>query len=149
MKKVALNERAALTRRLTLLIADFLMLENITSKFQKPSILDLKMGVRQHGDDASAEKRSKQIAKCKASTSARLGVRLCGLQRYSVREKDFVRRDKYWGRKLSEDDFKNALYEFFHNGVRLRSKVIEKVLARLEKLQSVIEKQSSYRFYSW
>lgn len=125
------------------------MLENVTSKFQEPCILDLKMGTRQHSDDATAEKRSKQIAKCAASTSASLGVRLCGLQCYNYREKGFVKRDKYWGRQLSEVDFKDALCEFFHNGVRLRTRVIEKVLARLEKLHSVIEKQSSYRFYSW
>lgn len=56
------------------------MMENITSSYRRPCVLDLKMGTRQHGDDASAEKRTKQIAKCAASTSATLGVRLCGMQ---------------------------------------------------------------------
>ena len=56
------------------------MLENVASKFERPCVLDLKMGTRQHGDDASAEKRNRQMAKCAASTSASLGVRLCGMQ---------------------------------------------------------------------
>jgi hypothetical protein len=59
-----------------------MMLENVASasKFQNPCVLDLKMGTRQHGDDASAEKRTRQMAKCAASTSASLGLRLCGMK---------------------------------------------------------------------
>lgn len=69
-------------------------------------------------------------------------------QVYQADEEKYVKEDKYFGRELDEEGFKGALYRFFHNGFQLRKQVISEVVAKLENLRAVIERQSSYRFYS-
>ena len=60
--------------------ADYVVLENLTSKFSSPSILDLKVGTRQHGDDIPEAKVRKHMKTVAESTSSTLGVRICGMQ---------------------------------------------------------------------
>ena len=49
----------------------YVVLENLTSNFSKPCIIDLKMGTRTHGDFATSEKKERQKMKCERSTSLR------------------------------------------------------------------------------
>ena len=75
--------------------SDYLVLENLTMGYKKPCVLDLKMGTRMYGDFASEAKRQSQKKKTVKTTSAKLGVRFCGSQRFSVSKNNFEMLDKY------------------------------------------------------
>ena len=69
-----------LAMKFLLSLVDYMILENLTSKFTSPSVLDLKVGTRQHGDDSTPSKVAKHMHSCAMSTSSSLGVRMAGLQ---------------------------------------------------------------------
>ena len=70
------------------------------------------------------------------------------LQVYQSDSGQLMFMNKYHGRKLTLAGFKEALYQFFHNGRRLRRELLSPVLRRLREMQAALEACESYRFYS-
>lgn len=127
---------------------DYMVLENLTAKYRCPCILDLKVGTRQHGDDASEEKKIRHTRMCANSTSLSFGVRLCGVQMFNAATSEYVFRDKYYGRQLDEAQFLGALKDFLYDGTSYRTDIVPELIETLKQLREVIKSLASYRLFS-
>ena len=125
------------------------MLEDLTRKFKYPCVCDIKMGTRQHGDDAAPDKRARHQNKVLTTTSLPLGIRMCGTQVFQVNDKSYKYTSKYDGRKLTSDNIKDAVADFFFNGAQFRYDIFLLFLRRLKEFYKAIEEiDSKFRFYS-
>jgi inositol-hexakisphosphate kinase len=126
----------------------YIVLEDLTKRFRRPCVLDLKIGTSQCGPDAPEAKKVAQIAKCEATTSKQLGVRLCGMKVWKMDTSDYMVQSKYEGRAVKHEGLRDALEEFFINGVRSRHAVAKCFANKLRAVQEVMLQQTELKFFS-
>lgn len=126
----------------------YIVLQDLSKSYKKPSIMDLKMGTKTFGQDATPQKIASKSRKAKETTTRTLGMRLCGQQIYHPKENQFKIVNKYEGHKLTDEKFEQFLAQYFWNGERMRVELLPLMIDKLKELLQIIKKGVRYVFYA-
>ncbi|XP_050980478.1 inositol polyphosphate multikinase [Labeo rohita] len=124
----------------------YLKLEDVTRRFQKPCIMDVKIGQKSYDPFASQEKREQQIRKYPLMED--IGFLVLGMRVYKVGSDSFDTYDQHYGRGLVKDTIKEGLSKFFYNGDILRKDAITASILKVQKILQWFEDQSRFNFYA-
>ncbi|XP_067285343.1 inositol polyphosphate multikinase isoform X1 [Pseudorasbora parva] len=124
----------------------YLKLEDVTRRFHKPCIMDVKIGQRSYDPFASQEKREQQIRKYPLMED--IGFLVLGMRVYKVASDSFDTYDQHYGRGLVKDTIKEGLSKFFYNGDILRKDAITASILKVQKILQWFEGQSRFHFYA-
>ncbi|KAI0044117.1 SAICAR synthase-like protein [Auriscalpium vulgare] len=90
-----------------------LVLENLSHRFAKPNILDVKLGTVLYDEDAPPDKKARMINTARNTTSLETGIRLTGFQVYDNATSQPVVTPKSYGKSIAPADLPTGIARFF------------------------------------
>jgi len=124
---------------------EYLVLENLTEGFEKPCVMDIKIGRVTYGPDASDSKKAKE-AQSYAGTKIPFGFSVLGIISYSQQE--FRRLTKAFGRSLNENNIDEVLDNFLSIDNESAKILAKCFLDKLEEFVDFFSTQTSYHVYA-
>ncbi|KAH0518089.1 Inositol polyphosphate multikinase [Microtus ochrogaster] len=124
----------------------YLKLEDVTHKFNKPCIMDVKIGRKSYDPFASSEKIQQQVSKYPLMEE--IGFLVLGMRVYHVHSDSYETQNQHYGRSLTKETLKEGVSKFFHNGFCLRKDAIAASIQKVEKILQWFENQKQLNFYA-
>ncbi|KAK9323942.1 inositol polyphosphate kinase-domain-containing protein [Lipomyces orientalis] len=125
------------------------VLENVTSGFSKPSVIDVKLGRQLWDERASLEKRKRLDDVAANTTSGSLSMRIAGMKTWDQDKDEYVVYDKNYGRRFDNETVREGIDTFVVKalGSDRRKEVIQRLISGIAEIADVLEKEES-RMYS-
>lgn len=131
-------------------VKEFLVMENLTGNFSKACIMDIKIGTRTWGPDASPEKIAQQDASYRG-TKIPFGFSVPGLSAYRGGDKEeVVVKSKEFGKTLTEENIDQVLEIFLDISTDkdLARQLAQLFIGELKKIEQLFLTQTTYNFYA-
>ncbi|CAI9577868.1 unnamed protein product [Staurois parvus] len=124
----------------------YLKLEDVTRKFNKPCIMDVKIGQKSYDPYASAEKIHQQVSKYPLMEE--IGFLVLGMRVYHVDSDSYETENQHYGRSLSKETVKEGISKFFGNDCSLRKDAVSACLLKVKLILNWFEHQDTLSFYA-
>ncbi|XP_063817811.1 inositol polyphosphate multikinase [Pseudophryne corroboree] len=124
----------------------YLKLEDVTRKFSKPCIMDVKIGQKSYDPFASAEKIQQQVSKYPLMEE--IGFLVLGMRVYHIDSDGYETENQHYGRSLTRDTVKDGMSKFFNNGYHLRRDAVSACLQKVQSILQWFENQDTLNFYA-
>ena len=127
---------------------DYLVLRDITEGFKEPNIMDVKMGAKTYGPDASESKMAQEDAKY-VGTKFPFGYSVTGLIVHSLADDGVVTKyDKNFGKNLQSKDVAFIPSTFFDLKNRFVPELIELIVDQMSNIFNVYNDQRKYKMFA-
>jgi len=129
---------------------EYLMMENLTKGIRKPCIMDVKIGTKTYGPDASEKKKAQQDASY-AGTKHPFGFSVPGMSVHVGQEKEeMIVRGKEYGRTLNVDNIHEVLeiYLDTKNEPEAAKEIAKIFITDLEKVLELFKHQTCFHFFA-
>jgi len=121
----------------------YMLMEDLTSSYKRPSVLDLKMGTQvSRTSGCTPEKKRKHLELTNSCSTGPIKARLAGMQVYNHQSGRYDCLDKYYGRGLDKTGFVQVIRQF------VNKQVIPSIVEQLEEISCVLCKLPTYRLFA-
>jgi hypothetical protein len=127
----------------------FILLRDVTDGFEKPCVLDVKMGVRGYGLNAPLAKKKSKSRKSLNTTSSTMGIRISGMRLCDRRSSKTTHYNKVQGRELTTESMLGFVRVFFLNEVgAVDTLLVKRFMELLQGLEDVFQCQELFHFFT-